>query len=351
MLKLSFILPCYDVAPYVGRCIESIEYQDIPQTEYEVICVDDCSKDNTVEVIKEYQKQYPNIRLICHTENKTAGGARNTGMVAAKGEYLWFVDPDDAIVSEESSVLYEYAHKNKLDILVFNYGISTKDNDVHEQKQITIDTDILSGQDFFMHYFPKRRMAEVASIWRQLYKRAFCEEKIIRYPEIKAGQDVVFAWESFIKTKRMAAVPNIGYICYGRPTSTTGSIGRFSAKAIMSQSLLFANEIYLLTSSNLSMDSVIRSDMNDAISNALNTDSRNILYTDRRNQNEFYQSLQQNKEKINVLQSYMNRKTKRIFTYKYPYSIWQMQIWLYRIANKIKKRQSISYGLCQVEGK
>ena len=86
MLKLSFILPCYNVAPYIGRCIESIEHQDIPQSEYEVICVDDCSTDDTVQKIKEYQAKYPNIQLICHTENKTAGGARNTGMDAAKGE-------------------------------------------------------------------------------------------------------------------------------------------------------------------------------------------------------------------------------------------------------------------------
>ena len=133
MLKLSFILPCYNVAPYVDRCIESIEHQDIPQAEYEVICVDDCSKDNTAEVIREYQKQYPNIRLICHKENKTAGGARNTGMDAAQGEYLWFIDPDDAIVPEEAAALYGYAHKMQLDILVFNY-MRVENNKIYCEK-------------------------------------------------------------------------------------------------------------------------------------------------------------------------------------------------------------------------
>jgi glycosyltransferase involved in cell wall biosynthesis len=127
MLKLSFILPCYNVTPYIGRCIESIEHQDIPQSEYEVICVDDCSTDDTVQKIKEYQAKYPNIQLICHEVNKTAGGARNTGIDAAKGEYLWFVDPDDAIVENVLGDLSKQIEKLKVDILFFNYNYIDED--------------------------------------------------------------------------------------------------------------------------------------------------------------------------------------------------------------------------------
>lgn len=343
MLKLSFIMPCYNVAPYIGRCIESIETQDIPQAEFEVICVDDCSKDNTVEVIKEYQKQYPNIRLICHTENKTAGGARNTGMDAAHGEYLWFVDPDDAIVPEEAETLYEYAHNKQLEILVFNH-LRIEDNNVgHDCKQISEFSSISNGPNFFMQYFPQRRMAEITSVWRQLYKRSFCQDMNIRYPEIKAAQDVVFAWKAFLKAEKLAAVPNKGYICYRRTTSTTGSKGRLAARAIISQSILFACEIYKLLGENEAIDPLIKQDLNKAIDYAVNVDSRNILYTGRQNQKEFYQSLQLNKEKIDMLQPYMNRKTKRIFAYNMPYCLWQCQVWGYRIVNNIKQRESIKY--------
>ena len=331
------------MAPYVGRCIESIEHQDIPQSEYEVICVDDCSKDNTVEVIKEYQKQYSNIRLICHEVNKTAGGARNTGMDAAKGEYLWFVDPDDAIVSEESEVLYGYAHKEQLDILVFNYLRVEDNKDVHECKQISEFSNICNGQDFFIQYFPKRRMAEVASIWRQLYKRSFCEDKCIRYPEIKAGQDVVFAWEAFLKAEKLAAVPTKGYICYRRATSTTGNKGRFAARAIISQSVLFAYEIYKLLGENATIYSPIRQDLDNAIGYAMNIDSRNILYAPQKEQYAFYKLMQHYKDVIAVLQPYMNRKTKQLFAYNMPYSLWQCQVWVYRIVNNMKRRKSVKY--------
>lgn len=336
-------MPCYNVAPYIGRCIESIETQDIPQAEYEVICVDDCSTDNTVDVIKEYQKQYPNIQLRCHTENKTAGGARNTGMDAAKGEYLWFIDPDDAIVPEEAETLYGYAHKNNLDILVFNYKRVENNNDVHEYKQIPDYTKICDGQKFFIQYFPQRRIAEVTSICRQLYRRSFCQDKGIRYPEIKAAQDVVFAWTAFLKAEKLAAAPNYGYICYRRATSTTGTKGRLAARAIISQSILFAYEIYELLRENEVIEPLIRQDLNKAIDYAVNIDSRNILYSPRNEQRAFYKLMQQNKEKIDVLQSYMNRKTIRIFAYNLPYSLWQCQIWVYRIVNTIKQRESISY--------
>ena len=133
MLKLSFILPCYNVAPYIGRCIESIENQDIPQSDYEVICVDDCSTDDTVRKIKEYQAKYPNIQLICHEVNKTAGGARNTALDNANGKFVWCVDPDDSIQLNVVGKLIKKAEEQDLELLLFNYSLQTEDG--KEQKR------------------------------------------------------------------------------------------------------------------------------------------------------------------------------------------------------------------------
>ena len=83
--KFSFILPCYNIGRYVAGCLDSLYSQDIPETAYEVICVNDCSTDNTREVILSYSAKHPNLTLIDHTENLTAGGARNTGIQASKG--------------------------------------------------------------------------------------------------------------------------------------------------------------------------------------------------------------------------------------------------------------------------
>lgn len=329
MLKLSFILPCYNVAPYIGRCIESIEQQDIPQAEYEIICVDDCSKDNTVEVIKEYQKQYSNIRLICHTENKTAGGARNTGMDAAKGEYLWFVDPDDAIVPDKSSELYESAHKNDLDILVFNYSQSFDGSKIHEIHQIKDNTRVLSGQDFFLEYFPQRRMAEVVAIWRQLYKRKFCVTKPVRYPEIKSSQDVVFAWTAFLKADRICASPINGYITYRRSTSTTGSVGRYKAINLLSTSIYYTEEISKLLE-NQPMYEAYRNDLIKDVILSVNDETCKLFSMSLKERNLYMDELRRNSALVDKFHPHMNRRSKVIYNYRLPKWLWNIAIYGYK---------------------
>ena len=106
MIKVSFVLPCYNVERYIADCLNSIYSQDFPEEDFEVICVNDCSTDGTREVIVHYAEQHSNLNLIDHKENMTAGGARNTGIKVAQGEYIWFVDPDDMIKSEKVRRLY-----------------------------------------------------------------------------------------------------------------------------------------------------------------------------------------------------------------------------------------------------
>ena len=101
MKKLSIIIPVYNVENYVGKCLESCLNQDIPKNEYEIIVVNDGTKDNSVQVIEKYITPENNIRLI-HRKNGGLSAARNTGLKEAKGEYVWFVDSDDWI---ENNVL------------------------------------------------------------------------------------------------------------------------------------------------------------------------------------------------------------------------------------------------------
>ncbi len=328
MLKLSFILPCYNVAPYVGRCIDSIEHQDIPQEEYEVICVDDCSKDNTVEAIKEYQKQYPNIRLICHSENKTAGGARNTGMDAAKGEYIWFVDPDDAIAENILGTLWQQITEKQVDILFFNYNYIGEDNIVHSVMQFDGNQEVMKGQDFFLTYCKRKRLAEVTSIWREVFSAKYLKENDIRYPEIKSSQDVVFAWHSYLVARKVTAISTIAYNHVRRPASTTGSKGKYKTANVLSAALLYANEMMQLES-DIEMPQIFHDDLVFEAKDSMNTDSRKVLQMERDEQKLFYKKIGEYSELIDKYTELMNRKTKVIFNYRLPYPIWQAMIWLY----------------------
>ena len=95
-MKLSIIIPVYNVEKWLERCVRSVENQDLPSSEYEVILVNDGSKDNSGQIASKLSEEYDNIVVI----NKNNGGqssARNEGMRIARGEYFMFVDSDDYI--------------------------------------------------------------------------------------------------------------------------------------------------------------------------------------------------------------------------------------------------------------
>ncbi len=115
-LKLSIILPIYNVEPYLEKCIRSLEEQDMPRDTYEVICVNDGSPDNCLSIIKQLQAEFSNIVLI-DQENQGVSVARNNGIKVAKGKYLMFVDPDDAIEDNCFKSLIDYADNKQLDVV------------------------------------------------------------------------------------------------------------------------------------------------------------------------------------------------------------------------------------------
>lgn len=92
---LSIVIPVYNTEKYLSECIESLIKQTY--TNIEIICVDDCSPDNSASIIKEYMQQDSRVKYIAHKENKFQGGARNTGIEQAQGEYITFIDSDDYI--------------------------------------------------------------------------------------------------------------------------------------------------------------------------------------------------------------------------------------------------------------
>ena len=327
-------MPCYNVAPYVGRCIESIEAQDIPQEEYEVICVDDCSKDNTVEVIKEYQKHYANIRLVQHEVNQTAGGARNTGIRKAKGEYLWFVDPDDAILPNVLKTISDKIAKSKVEILFFNYQMQKESGEVVESRYTLFDGE-LSGQEYVTNYLGGR-LSTYCNIYSCVFNREFIQEKGIEYPKLRAGQDVLFIWNSILSCKQCAIIDEVCYNYIRRSDSITGSKGKFTARAIMSQSLLSAYEFNNLLLQFPDINPAIKRNITNAIHCALNDESRKIMYSDNVNLKGFYTMFAEHRDKIEAMQAYMDRKTKNIFRYGIPYLLWKLMISGYSIIGNKK---------------
>ena len=119
MIKVSILVPIYNVAQYIERCVISLMEQTYENIEY--VFVDDCSPDNSIKVLRDVIKKYPNrykyIKIIHHNVNRGLAFARNTALNSATGEYVFHVDSDDWITPNCISLLVNKAEKAKLDII------------------------------------------------------------------------------------------------------------------------------------------------------------------------------------------------------------------------------------------
>lgn len=118
-VKVSVIVPVFNVEKYIEKCLDSLVEQTLDS--YEVIVVDDGSTDTSPNIVKKYEQKYPEIIKAYHQENKGLGSARNLGLQHAQGEYIGFVDSDDWVDSKCFEILYNKAAKENLDILIFDF--------------------------------------------------------------------------------------------------------------------------------------------------------------------------------------------------------------------------------------
>ena len=120
-IKVSIIIPVYNGEKTIGKCLDSVcsqTYRNI-----EIICVNDCSKDNSLSVLEQYAAKDNRIRVFNHTVNKNAGGARNTGIKAAIGEYLYYADCDDWVREDAIEKLVEASNHGFYDIVSAGYSL------------------------------------------------------------------------------------------------------------------------------------------------------------------------------------------------------------------------------------
>lgn len=172
----------FNTARYMPRCMETLLEQDIPQSEYEIILVDDCSPDNSLEMAREYATQYKNVRVCTHVKNKGLAAARNTGIDAAKGKYLCFVDPDDYIEKNSLAALLNQMDDEQLDMLRFNYQKVDEEYrnvpDSEIEAKFDYSPKIMTGTEFLAH-----RLGVGCYVWAYIYRLEFIKSTGIRFFE------------------------------------------------------------------------------------------------------------------------------------------------------------------------
>ena len=332
MIKLSIILPCYNVERYIADCLDSIYRQDIPEEEYEVICVDDCSKDNTVSIIKSYQKKHENIYLILHSVNKSVGITRNNGLLYVQGQYIWFVDPDDILCSNVFSYVYHELSVNKLDLLLFNYFDADEMLHIYHRYGFIRDSLVMKGMDY-CEFALKSQLNKIGLVWAKCFSRDFLMNNGIRFPRLLKSEDVVFVWKTLFLAKRIKAISEAIYIYRNHPNSVTHVTK--NSQILYNERYMYGVEVvHILHDAKYNLPYSVRNQLLQTCQWCSNPSYKEIMLLSHNERYKFYQLTKLSKEKIRCLYSYMSRKNKIIFTYGINYYIWYILIKIFFLTHR-----------------
>ena len=221
MMELSIIVPIYQVEEYIRPCIESIFIQGLDEEAYEIILVNDGTRDKSIEKIDDFIKSHSNIKVI-EQENKGLSAARNIGVEHAVGKYILFVDSDDLLIEHSLCLLVEDIKKHTPDLLVA--GFVKKDNNEIESHIIHEQTDYHSrtttGSDAFVNFFNPRQ----CYVWRFLFRRDFLLENQIMFIPGIYFEDIPYTTECYLKADKCVITDHTFYIYRQRPDSILSSL-------------------------------------------------------------------------------------------------------------------------------
>lgn len=235
-MKLSIIVPVYNVADYLPKCLDSLLAQDLPQNEYEIIVVNDGSTDDSGEIAKQYAEKYVNIILI-NQENQGLSGARNTGIQYAKGDYIQFVDSDDYLEENVLGGLMKQAQEEKLDVLRFKYQNVRINN---ESKEYEIFKPYKSDSFLFDDYSPK--VTDGVTFLNERFGTAcyavmfIIRKTILDNCVFKQGiyfEDTEWTPRMILKSQRIASTDTIEYNYLMREGSITKAINKDKQRKVV----------------------------------------------------------------------------------------------------------------------
>ncbi len=228
--NVSIVLPIYNASKYLDRCFASLQSQTL--TNIEIICVDDGSTDNSLEICQRYAEKDSRFKVI-HQNNQGQGVARNNGIEIATGEYIAFVDPDDWVREDMYEKLYKKAKEYNCEVAQCNYKIISSSGswianvEPHKRnkKQIyTWDKLLKHGyQDFCLY------------CWNKIYKRDLIKEINAKFEPFKISEEHNFVISTIINSKKIGFVSAFLYYYVVRDNSSDHAyrINRLNASSIV----------------------------------------------------------------------------------------------------------------------
>ncbi len=203
MPAITVIVPVYNVEQYLRRCIDSILKQSFQ--DFELVCVNDCSPDGSMEIVDEFVSKYPEkIKRIDHKENMGLGAARDRGIQYAQGKYIVFFDSDDYVKEDYLEIYLAEMEHSGADIVMGGYVRRAGEKET-----------VFSMRD--TPYTPWLYPA----VWMRMYRRSFLQEHNLDFRQIRIYEDNPFNYRCMLEGARVSVIDYCGYYYICNPSSIT----------------------------------------------------------------------------------------------------------------------------------
>ncbi len=221
-MKLSIIVPVYNMAAdgKLEYCLNSLVNQTVE--DYEIIAVDDCSTDDSLAILKRYESRYPEMFHAIHSEvNKHQGGAKNIGMKLAKGEWIGFIDSDDWITPDMYERLIRKAEETGADLVGCDYCLT----DEHSMKVGQVVPNNKSSQSGMLDHEKKKSLIlDGGSLVVKIFRRSMILENELWFPENIFYEDNALGNSYLVLAKHFEYIEEPMYYYYQHDTSTVHTI-------------------------------------------------------------------------------------------------------------------------------
>lgn len=247
MYKVSIIIPVYNVARYIIRCIESVVFQEKKTFDIECILVDDCSTDDSIVIAKRFVDDYNGsvvFSFLHHTTNKGQSAARNTGIQNATGDYLFFLDSDDRLEKNALSVMIDALNQYPDADYVDGYYLFMKDGNIYPTREKFYR---LSDKRKILDYLYKRKVSGLAC--NKLLRKKLIIDHSLFFVEGIIFEDIQWTNRMVHYVSSAIIIPKVTYIYEYNPSSTSNTSIVNASKSINSFSSVI--ESFLESEDNL----------------------------------------------------------------------------------------------------
>ena len=274
MYTVTIVIPIYNVALYLEQCLDSIVNQ--VTEEIEILCIEDGSNDGSKEILVDYAKKHPEIKVIMHLQNKGLSAARNTGIYNAHGEYIMFVDSDDFINPGALEVIISSIKNKNVDILTYNYEVVIE-NELYKEKKIeykSLNTEYKEYENGIEWLIEKNKANRLeVTACSKVYRKKMLIENSLFFVDSILHEDVPFFFEVCLKA---GGVKDITAKCYTYRRREGSITSKKSRKSLESYIIIYRRLEKLLYNNIYNED--IYKIIDNYIQNILLIGIENLMY-------------------------------------------------------------------------